>query len=153
MRLPAPGSPPSQRRHSFRVGSAGVSSERLPDAERKVKMAGALVPKLSDLVPSHRVGRDVGVAGKVRRIQIVSEVEAQWSNRRLISHPHANRVRNIVVIALQVRDLLETELLVRLVKAPQAGEHFLWPRKNVSHIVKNRKADAIQKVRHSNVWK
>src|ERR1019366_10234807 len=95
----------------------------------------------------------VRVAGKGRRIQIVSEVEAQRSDRRLISHPDANRVRNIVVIALQVRDLMETELLVGLVKAPQAGEHFLWPSKNIAHIVKNRKADVIQKVRHSNVWK
>src|ERR1035437_8626259 len=104
MRSPAPGSAPSQRRNSFRVGSAGVSSERLPDAERKVKMPGGLYSKLPDGVPSHRIGRDVRVAGKGRRIQIVSEVEAQRSDRRLISHPDANRVRNIVVIALQVRD-------------------------------------------------
>jgi hypothetical protein len=49
-------------------GHSEFLSERLPDAERKVEMPGALVAKLSDLLPSHGVGRDVRVAGKVRRI-------------------------------------------------------------------------------------
>src|SRR5664279_3934847 len=115
-------------------------------------MPGALEPKLPDRVPSDRVGRDVGVAGKGRRIQIVSEVKAQWSNGRLIAEAHANRVRNIIVIAHLMRDLMKTEILVWLVKAPQAGEYFLRPREHVAHIVKNRKADVLQKVRHSNVW-
>src|SRR6266478_2730827 len=52
-----------------------------------------------------------------------------------------------------MRDLTKTELLVGLVEAPQAGEHFQGLRKHIAHIVKNRKADAVQKVRHSNVWK
>ena len=116
-------------------------------------MPGPLVPKLPDRLPSLRIGRDVGVAGKVRWIQIVSEVKAQRSDRRLIAHSQTNRVRSIVVIALQVRVLLKTELLAGLVKAPEAGEHFLWPRKDVAHIVKNRKPDVVLKVRHHNVWK
>src|ERR1035437_346446 len=116
-------------------------------------MPGALYSKLPGGVPSYCVGRDVDVAGKGRWIQIVSEVKAQRTDRRLIAHSQANGVRSIIVIAFQVGDLMETKLLVGLVKAPQAGEHFLRPRKNIAHIVKNRKADVIQKVRHSNVWK
>jgi hypothetical protein len=98
------------------VLSALVSSERLSYAERKIKMPGALVPKLPDFLPRHGVGRNVRIAGKVGWIQIVSEIETQWSDRRLIAHPQAYGVRGIVVIALQVRDLLKTELLVGLVK-------------------------------------
>src|SRR5208282_2876060 len=115
-------------------------------------MPRPFVSKLPALLPI-RTSHDIGVAGKVRRIQIVTEVKAQWPNRRLIADSEANCMRSIVVIALQVRIRLETELLVGLVKAPQAGEHFLRPRKHVAHVFKNGKADAVQKVRHSNVWK
>src|ERR1017187_8656580 len=38
-------------------------------------------------------------------------------------------------------------------KPPQAGEHFLRPRKNIAHVLKNRKADVVIQVRHSNVGK
>ena len=34
-------------------------------------------------------------------------------------------------------------------KACQAGEHFLRTRKNIAHVVKNRKADIVVKVRHT----
>ena len=116
-------------------------------------MPGALVSKLPDRLLSYRVGRDVSVAGEHRRVQIVTEVKAQGSDRRLIAHADTDRVRNIVVIALQVRVVMEAEILIGLVKAPQAGEHFLGPRKNVAHVFKNRKADAFQNIRQSNVWK
>src|SRR5208282_4026558 len=75
------------------------------------------------------------------------------ADRCLIAQSQANRVRHVVVIALQVRVLMETEILVGLVKTPQAGEHFLRPSKNVAHILKNRKADVVIKVRHPDVGK
>ena len=49
--------------------------------------------------------------------------------------------------------LLKTELLVGLVKTPQAGKHFLRPRKNIAHIFEKRKADAVVKVRHPDIRK
>src|ERR1039458_6604612 len=116
-------------------------------------MPGALISKLPHGMPVHGTRRDVGIAGKVGWIQIVSEIKAQWSDRGLIANAQANRMRSIVVIALQVCDLLETEVPVGLMKAPQAGKHFLGPRKNVSHVLKNRKADVVIKVRHPDVWK
>src|ERR1700730_16032790 len=48
---------------------------------------------------------------------------------------------------------MDTEVLAGLMKTPQAGEHFQGPGKHIAHIVKNRKPDVFQKVRHGNVWK
>src|SRR3979411_260639 len=48
---------------------------------------------------------------------------------------------------------MDTEVLAGLMKTSEAGKHFLGPRKHVAHIVKNRKTDIFQKVRHGNVWK
>src|SRR3979490_624421 len=52
-----------------------------------------------------------------------------------------------------VVEVMDTEVLAGLMKTPEAGEHFFGPRKHVAHIVKNRKPDVFQKVRHGNVWK
>ncbi len=46
---------------------------------------------------------------------------------------------------------MKTELLVGLVKANQAGKHFLGPRKNIAHIFKNREPDTVIDIRDLHV--
>ena len=65
----------------------------------------------------------------------------------LAVRPHRERRRH------WGRCRLKAELLIGLVKARQAGKHFLRPRKHIAHIMKNRKANAVIKIRHGNVWK
>ena len=109
-------------------------------------MSRALRAKLPGLSPSDPVDRYVGVAGKYRRIQIVSEVKAQGSNRCLVTHPQANSMGDIVVVTLQVCALLQAHVRVGLVPSAYAGKHLLGPGKYIPHIVKNRKADLILEV-------
>src|SRR5437868_9390072 len=75
-----------------------LSLKGLSDAKRKIEMTGALKPKLPSVVPVFRIGYDVGKAWEKRRIQIVSEVQAQWADRCLISHTESDGVRQIVAI-------------------------------------------------------
>ena len=91
------------------------------------------------------------IAWKSRRVQIVSEIEPQGSNRCLVTHPQANGMRHIVVVALQMRNYIEAELRVRLVPSPQALNHFLRPGEDISHIVENRKADVVVNKWHWNI--
>src|SRR5580698_287763 len=107
----------ARRSNKIRILSVRVSSKRLADAERKIKASGSLIPKLPNPLPSRRIGRDVGKAWKIRRIQIVSKVKARRSNRSLITQSDPDRMRSIIVIALQVRVVVKAEILIRLVKA------------------------------------
>ena len=60
---------------------------------------------------------------------------------------------SIIVIALQMRVVVETVTFVGLVNTRQARKHFLRPRKNISHIVKERKTDIVFEIGHSDVRK
>ena len=127
-------------------------------------MRSALVSELPDLLhhrglprlPRRGVGRNVGIAGKVGRIQIVSEIEPQRADGRLIAHANADGVGGVVVTALRespLRRRLKTNLPVGLMKPPHAGEHFLRTRKHVAHILKNSEADVVVQVRHTDIGK
>src|SRR5208282_2844912 len=143
----------SSRSTMIRIGGASLSSKGLPNAERKIEVSGALIAKLPDLRPSYFVGRNVGVAGKVGRIKIVSEIETQWSDRRLIARSDAHRMGSIVVVALQMGNLMKADILVRLVETPKAGQHLLRPRKNIAHVLENGETDVVIQVRHSDTGK
>ncbi len=78
-----------------------------------------------------------------RRIQIVSEIEAHRADRSLVSHPHADGVRNVVVVALARGGLMQAELRVFLAPAQQVVEQVMSIGKYVSGIVEDGKADVV----------
>ena len=57
----------------------------------------------------HAVDRSRLLARERGRIQIVSEIEAHRANRSLVSHPYADGMGNIVIVALACRGLLQAE--------------------------------------------
>ncbi len=116
-------------------------------------MSGALIAELPDRFPSRRIGRNVRKTWKIRWIQIVSEVKTQWPDGCLVAYPQSDGLRVVVVIAAEVRVVVKTELLVGLVKAYQAGEHFLRPRIDVAHVFKNGEADAVVNERDIDIGK
>src|SRR6266478_3124151 len=100
------------------------SSERLPDTEREIQMTGTLKSKLPGMLPVHCVGHNIGKAWEKRWIQIVSEVQTQRADGCLITHPDADGVREIVVVARPAREL-SANFGMGLVPAPQAAHHLL----------------------------
>src|SRR5271154_3491411 len=106
-------------------------------------MSGALIRKLPGALTRRSKGRDVCVTRKIWWIQIVSEVKAQWSDGRLISHSESNGIGDVIVITLHVGDGSETQGPVRLMKTNQTGQHLLGPRKDVASVIKNRETDVV----------
>ena len=116
-------------------------------------MPRLLVPKLTNRLSRGIISRDVRKTREIRWIQIVSKIKTQWSNWRLIAYPQANRVGSIIIIALKMGGVIETEILIGLVEAREARKHLLRPCEHVAHIVKNRKTDVVFKVWHPDVGK
>ena len=94
-----------------------------------------------------RVRRLLLTTGERRRVEIVSEIETDRTNRRLVAYPHADSVRNITEIALRRGTLLQARLDVLLLPAQQIVKHVVTIRKNVAGIVKNREAQVFLKER------
>ncbi len=74
------------------------------------------------------------------RIQIVSEIEAHWAHRSLVSHPDSDGVRDVVVVTLAGGGLLQTEPWAFLAPAQQVVEHVMPVGKDVSGIMEDGKA-------------
>src|SRR5262252_2237439 len=84
--------------------------------------------------------------GKVRRIQIVPEIEAHRADRSPITHSDADRVRDVVVVALKPRAGLTAELRIGLRPLGQAVEHVVARGKHVAGILKDGEAQGVLKV-------
>ena len=69
-----------------------------------------------------RVRRLPLTTGERRRVEIVSEIETDRTNRRLVAYPHADSVRNITEIALRHGTLLQAGLHVVPAAAQAGGE-------------------------------
>ena len=80
------------------------------------------------------------------RIQIVAEIEAHRSNGSLIPHPNADGMRNVVVVALVGRTLLQAQLRIFLPPAQQVVRHVVPVREDVAGIMENSEANIVLKV-------
>src|SRR5437868_5789256 len=87
----------------------GYASECLPNAKEEIEVTGSLRNELS------RGGLSVHLVchrletGKCGRIQIVTEIQANGTDRSLVMHPHSDRVRHVVKVALGIGALVETD--------------------------------------------
>src|SRR5437660_11568692 len=89
----------------------------LPNTKEEIEMTGPLGSELGlrgDVV--HRIGNCLKT-GKCRRIQIVSEIQANRADGCLVMHSHTDRVRNVVEIALGVGVLVHAEVGIFLTPA------------------------------------
>src|SRR5437588_3909573 len=121
----------------------GYASECLPNAKEEIEVTGSLRNELS------RGGLSVHLVchrletGKCGRIQIVTEIQANGTDRSLVMHPHSDRVRHVVKVALGIGALVETEVGILLSPAEQIVHHIGRLGKYVAHIVEQREAEVI----------
>ena len=101
-----------------------------------------------------RCAQELSLTGWVRNCSNGEvEIEAQGPDRSLVTYAQPNGMGRVIVIALQMGVVMKTETFVRLLNTRQAGEHFLRPGKNISHIVKERKTDIVLEIGDSDIWK
>ena len=67
-------------------------------------------------------------------------------------HPDADRLRDVVVIALAGGALVEAEVLIGLFPVHKAMQHIVASGKNVPRIMKNYKADIVLQVGQGYWW-
>src|SRR5215469_813063 len=82
-------------------------------------------------------------SGKDRRVEIVTEIEAYRTNRCLVMHPQADRVRNVVKVTLRVGRLVRTEIGILLFPTKQAVDHIARLGEHVPHVMKNGETDVV----------
>ena len=91
----------------------------------------------------------------IRRIQIVSEIEAQWPNRSLITQPNSHGMRCVIVTfiveishATGVGFSVGKQALgwIGLMPARQPLQQIVTGREDIAHIVKDREAETLSQI-------
>jgi hypothetical protein len=139
------------RRGSLYEHEAGLS-KWLTYAEKDIEVMQALRLKSQRLTGSRR---KCGSLKIVCWIQIVTEVEAERTDRCLITQPYPDGVRGVIVTAVVelrlAQDVCYSSGLqalrgIRLVPAHKALEHIVTGGKHIAHIVKDGEAEAFSEV-------
>ncbi len=134
--------------HEHEVGL----SKWLTYAEKDIEVMQALRLKSQRLTGSRRKCSSLKI---VCWIQIVTEVEAERTDRCLITQPYPHGVRGVIVTAVvelrlarDVRHSPRSQALrgIRLVPAHKPFEHIVTGGKHVAHIVKDGEAEALSEI-------
>src|SRR5258707_14658790 len=139
-REPSP-HPTMPGRQSKQRCASGASSECLPNTEKYVHPRRMLRDENGGGRPI-RGGHSLR-AGKRRWIEVISKIEANWSDWRLVAYTNPNGVGNVVVVTLCRGGGLQASLGIFLLPALQIIQHIAPIGEDVAGVVKYGKTQVV----------
>ncbi len=155
-----------RHRHPAKSNAAELEAvchalERLSNAEKEVEVASLTYIRIRPW--NVRICLGVIIENRIhRRIQVVAEVHANWSNRRVVANSQTHRVRVVIEIASPYRGRLRLPCRysnvaagshIRLMKVLDALEHLTGILKRIAHVMKNHEGNTIANQRQCGRWK